>query len=57
MIAISGGKELVQITVTAKEYHEFRELVSRATNTWDQMPPWVRVLADTLQDNPGTQHF
>jgi len=35
-----------------EELHEFKQLVARAVNTWEQAPQWAKDLNDTLQNNP-----
>lgn len=52
----SGNTEVgvFMLSVSEQEYEEFKQLVARATNTWDTMPPWVRTISDALADNPST---
>lgn len=53
-IVVIPEKKVIKLTVAGPEYEEFRTLVQRAVNTWDTMPQWVRILSDTLEDNPST---
>jgi len=57
MIVVSGEDSVLQLTVTGKECEEFKQLINRATNTWDTVPNWVRVVSDTLNNVPNTEHF
>jgi hypothetical protein len=41
------------LTVTDAEYEEFKELVSRAINTWDDAPAWIKQLSMELEECPA----
>lgn len=46
------SRSAVLMLDTEKEQEDFKKLVARATNTWEQAPQWVKTLNDTLQDVP-----
>lgn len=49
----AGATLLIQ-RITPQEEAEFKTLVSRAINTWDTAPKWIKDLNDNLNGNPVT---
>ena len=54
VLSVDTSCKAARITCTDKEYDDLKQLVARATNTWEQAPQWVKDLNDTLQDVPST---
>lgn len=52
--AIDEAKEVAGVLVleTAEELAQFKYMVSRAVNTWSNVPNWLRDLHDKIQNNP-----
>ena len=47
-----SGDSLLLLRIDAIREQELKTLVSRAINTWDTAPQWVKDLNDNLNGNP-----
>lgn len=56
-VAFSGNDNLCQLAVTGQQLEEFKTLVIRATNTWDNQPDWIRRLHDMLLAMPVSDNM
>ena len=52
VIHVNTQEALASVAVTGKEFGEFKQLIARAVNTWDNAPDWVHKINSELQQIP-----